>query len=212
MVTLCIQQHSDFIKGDHTKVCFSKQIPTNYLCWQKYQGQPHTAACWKRLYQNTVLLSTLDVDNPDHVSGLFYEHDLILIPAWISKHMPGEVCDEIIYPFPKLQRMYRWSLGISNIIPHFIMDKGYYYLSRKGLIYLMFQILKIFNQFSLIRKYFFRKIDEILHEWSIASSSCGVLSKMMTWSITHEHLPGTKYLVVTECITIMFYSLHSYWW
>ena len=31
--------------------------------------------------------------------GLFYQHGLTLIPAWISNHMPGKVWDEITYPF-----------------------------------------------------------------------------------------------------------------
>ena len=29
----------------------------------------------------------------------FYEHGLILIPAYISNHMPSKVWDEITYPF-----------------------------------------------------------------------------------------------------------------
>ena len=53
----------------------------------------------------------------------FYIHGLTLIPAWISNPMPSKVWDEISYPFPKLQRLHRWSLGIiNNVIPHFIMD------------------------------------------------------------------------------------------
>ena len=31
--------------------------------------------------------------------GPFYEHGLILIPAWISNHVPCNVWDEITYPF-----------------------------------------------------------------------------------------------------------------
>ena len=31
----------------------------------------------------------------------FYYHGLIIIPTWISNHMPNKVWDEITYPFPK---------------------------------------------------------------------------------------------------------------
>ena len=31
----------------------------------------------------------------------FYWHGYTLNPAWISNHMPSEVWDDIIYPFPK---------------------------------------------------------------------------------------------------------------
>ena len=31
---------------------------------------------------------------------IFYFHELTLIPAWISNHMPSKMWDEIIHPFP----------------------------------------------------------------------------------------------------------------
>ena len=31
--------------------------------------------------------------------GPFYKHGLTVIPAWMSKHLPGKVWDEITYPF-----------------------------------------------------------------------------------------------------------------
>ena len=36
------------------------------------------------------------------------------IPAWISNHMPSVMCDEITHPFPKLQRLHHWSLGMDD--------------------------------------------------------------------------------------------------
>ena len=48
---------------------------------------------------------------------------LTLIPAWITYHMPGKVCDEITYPFPNFNgctvEVWEWK---TNFIPHFIMD------------------------------------------------------------------------------------------
>ena len=44
------------------------------------------------------------------------------IPAWISNHMPNNVWDEIIYPFPNFNgatiEVWEWT---SNFISHFIM-------------------------------------------------------------------------------------------
>ena len=40
--------------------------------------------------------------NGDDTRGAFYEYSLILIPAWISNHMPSKEWDEITYPFPNL--------------------------------------------------------------------------------------------------------------
>ena len=31
--------------------------------------------------------------------GLFYKHDLTLIPVWISNYMLAKLWDEITYPF-----------------------------------------------------------------------------------------------------------------
>ena len=45
----------------------------------------------------------------------FYGYSLTLIPAWISKYMPGKVWDEITYAFPN----FNW---ISDFIPCFMMD------------------------------------------------------------------------------------------
>ena len=63
------------------------------------------------------LLSNFDV------RGLFFQHGLTLIPAWIRNHMPGIVWDEIFYPLPNFNRcileVWEW---MSNFIPHFIMD------------------------------------------------------------------------------------------
>ena len=54
------------------------------------------------------------------------EHRLTWIPAWISKHMPSKVLDEIIYPFPNSQtsmavaiKVWEW---INNFISHIITD------------------------------------------------------------------------------------------
>ena len=55
--------------------------------------------------------------------GPFYLHELTLIPAWISIHMPSEVWDELTYPFPKFQRLNRWSQGMeSNYTSYFTID------------------------------------------------------------------------------------------
>ena len=35
-----------------------------------------------------------------HARASFYEHGLTQIQAWVSKHMPGKMCNEITYPFP----------------------------------------------------------------------------------------------------------------
>ena len=57
----------------------------------------------------------------------FYLHDLTLIPAWISNHMPNKVWDEITYPFLNFNgctvEVYEW---ISNFIPHIEMDVNTY--------------------------------------------------------------------------------------
>ena len=42
----------------------------------------------------------------------FYYHELTLIQAWISNHMPRKVLDEITYTFSTS----------GNVIPHLIMD------------------------------------------------------------------------------------------
>ena len=56
-------------------------------------------------------------------SSPFYWYGLTLIPAWISKHMPRKVWNEITYPFPNFNggsvEVWEW---ISNFIPHIIMD------------------------------------------------------------------------------------------
>ena len=48
---------------------------------------------------------------------------LILIPAWISNHMPRKVWAEIIYPFLNFNghtvEVWEW---VSNFSPHFIID------------------------------------------------------------------------------------------
>ena len=55
--------------------------------------------------------------------GPFYSHDLTLIPALISNYIPGEVWDEITYPFLNFNgRTVEVKEWISNFIPHFIMD------------------------------------------------------------------------------------------
>ena len=52
--------------------------------------------------------------------GPFYEHVFTLIAAWISHQMPGELWNEIIYPFPNFNGctvdVWKW---ISNFIPLF---------------------------------------------------------------------------------------------
>ena len=35
-----------------------------------------------------------------YIVGPFYYHGLILIPAWISNHLPSKMYGEITYPFP----------------------------------------------------------------------------------------------------------------
>ena len=49
----------------------------------------------------------------------FYQHDLTLIPAWISNYSHYNVWDEIIYPFPNFNGctvdVWEW---ISNFIPN----------------------------------------------------------------------------------------------
>ena len=53
---------------------------------------------------------------------LFSWHELSLIPAWISNHMPCKVWDEITYRFPNFNgaTVEVWE-RISNFIPHFTM-------------------------------------------------------------------------------------------
>ena len=46
--------------------------------------------------------------------GPFYLHGSTLIPAWISNYIHNIVCDELTYPFPKLQRCNCWSLGMDK--------------------------------------------------------------------------------------------------
>ena len=57
-----------------------------------------------------------------YICGLFYQHGLTLIPAWISNHMPSKAWDEITYPFLNFNYctvdVCEW---ISNFIPQFIM-------------------------------------------------------------------------------------------
>ena len=47
-------------------------------------------------------------------SGLFYEHGLTLIPAWISNYMSGKVWVEITYPFLNFNGLHRLSLGMDE--------------------------------------------------------------------------------------------------
>ena len=66
-----------------------------------------------------LLMSLMLVSHGD----LLYWHGLILIPAWISNHMPCKVWDEITYPFPNFNgaavEVWEW---INNFIPRSIMD------------------------------------------------------------------------------------------
>ena len=59
----------------------------------------------------------------DNGLGSLLRHGLILIPTWISNHMPDEIWDAITYPFPNLNGaavdVLEW---ISNFIPHLIVD------------------------------------------------------------------------------------------
>ena len=50
--------------------------------------------------------------------GPLYWHGLALIPAWISNHMASKVCDEIIYPFPNVNR---WSFVM--VSSHTLLSK-----------------------------------------------------------------------------------------
>ena len=51
-----------------------------------------------------------------------YQHELTLIPAWISNHLPSKVWNEIAHPFPNLSgtTIEVWE-RISNFIPQFIV-------------------------------------------------------------------------------------------
>ena len=53
----------------------------------------------------------------------FYLYGLTLIPAWISNHIPINVWDELIHPFPNSNstavEVWEW---ISNFITHFKID------------------------------------------------------------------------------------------
>ena len=55
--------------------------------------------------------------------GSLYKYGMTLIPAWISDHMLGKICDEIIHPFPNSNgctvEVWEW---ISNFIPQFMVD------------------------------------------------------------------------------------------
>ena len=58
------------------------------------------------------------------LNGSGYQGPLLLaLPIWISNHMPTNVWDEIIYPFPNFNgatgEVWEW---ISNFLPYFIMD------------------------------------------------------------------------------------------
>ena len=82
-------------------------IHTKYLALflvTRQPGEP-TAASGKRI--------NITVDNEEQVT---------LFPAWISKHMPSEVWDDITYSFPNFNgttvEVWGW---ISNFIPDFIM-------------------------------------------------------------------------------------------
>ena len=43
---------------------------------------------------------------------------IILIPAWISNHIPSEMWGEITYPFPNFNEVWEW---VSNFNPHFMI-------------------------------------------------------------------------------------------
>ena len=49
-------------------------------------------------YANIVLINE-NISKFNASSGLFYKHGLTLIPARMSKHMPGKMWGEITYPF-----------------------------------------------------------------------------------------------------------------
>ena len=56
--------------------------------------------------------------SPPHPNywGRFNWHELTLIPAWISSHMPSKIWEDIIYPFPNVN-------GATDAFPNFIMDQ-----------------------------------------------------------------------------------------
>ena len=60
----------------------------------------------------------------DTTWGSFYYHELTLIPAWISNHMPSKVYEEITYPFPNFNsvtiEVWQW---IDNFITLYIMNE-----------------------------------------------------------------------------------------
>ena len=65
-------------------------------------------ACEMSEYKKIIFILTLShsyadktLQQVEHLVtwGLFYEHRLTLIPAWISKHTPSKIWDGITYPF-----------------------------------------------------------------------------------------------------------------
>ena len=59
--------------------------------------------------------------------GPFYQHGLIIFPAWISNGMPCKGWDDVSDPFPSFKgctvEVWKW---IRNCIPHFIMSRDTY--------------------------------------------------------------------------------------
>ena len=85
-------------------------------------GDPYStvylACTWVRRYMGMKYQKSLW-----SVWGPFYWHWLTSIPAWISSHILNKVWDEITYPLSNFITftVEVWE-GLSNFIPHFIMD------------------------------------------------------------------------------------------
>ena len=109
--------------------------PLNHLIWGYY-------ACFQEIVMikaGSVRFDKASTWNVTHISwcwgtqvewikkrrvswGPFYLHELILASAWTCNPMPGEVWDDITYPFPNFNgaTVEVWKL-MNKFIPHFIL-------------------------------------------------------------------------------------------
>ena len=90
------------------------------FCNQRYvQLVTHVAKAKAALIKQTHLNILY---SGSHIKGPFNWHELTLIPAWISNHMPSKMLNAITYPYPNNGcNVNIWDL-IGHVIPYFIMD------------------------------------------------------------------------------------------
>ena len=105
--------------GAFSKISINKAFPSHH-CPRVIGNTFHRPCLWASEYSKKFKLVSLNMSIP---RGPFYQHGLILIPAWICNHMPSEVWDEITYPFPNFDdatvEVWQW---INDFVPHFMMD------------------------------------------------------------------------------------------